>query len=587
MKTQWDLKGFFYDGSDDPRIMEDVNAYVNDVSAFVKKYEGNIAGLSKDDFLSYLGDISALGKGTEKLYMYISLSMSLNTQDQNLQKLYQKLMKINSDCEERMVFIQEEYKSIGYDGFMEMAGMNEFLKYKNYLVGQATSLKYLLSEEEETLLIKVGQAEEENLYEEFTTTFEFPFQGKILTQDEVREKRRSPIRSERGEAINSLASVFNNKERQVVLGNLYALVCKDNVFNMEVRGYDTVMSSRNESEELSNEVVDTLIDSVTAMYPHYHEFLEMKRRMLGLDAIKYHDVLASVGSVEGEKIPFEKGMNMFLDVLSEVDPKQREFVLSMANEGRISVYPHKEKTTGAYASYQSNQKEFMLLNWTDSMQDVTTLAHEAGHCMHGYLSKKQDALVYHTPLTLAETASIFNETLMFEAMLKEADEEQRDILVMTRLDDIFSTIFRQIAYIRFERKCHESFVNNEPMTYSDFNAAWTQEMRELLGPKVELDVKMVGSGWSSIPHIFHTPFYCYTYAIGNIISLNLVQQYKNSQDKDEFMKKYHEFLSAGGSERPEDLLMRIFGTKMDDEFYSIAQQHILSLMNMVKENHPA
>jgi oligoendopeptidase F len=203
-----------------------------------------------------------------------------------------------------------------------------------------------------------------------------------------------------------------------------------------------------------------------------------------------------------------------------------------------------------------------------------------GHAFHGSLSKKQKNLVYNTPLTLAETASIFNETLMFETLLEMTDNKSdRNKLICNRLDDIFSTIFRQVMYVKFERRCHESFQRNEPLTFDDYNKMWIEESKELLGPDVNADENLIKHGWSAISHIFQSPFYCYTYAFGNIISLNLYQTYKNTSDKKEFLVKYHEFLAAGGSDTPENLLSNIFDMKFDDKFYSVAFSNIDELIN--------
>lgn len=587
MNTEWKLDDFFYEGVNDRAIMDDVDSYVRSVDDFTVKYQNRISNLSHDAFLEYLGDWSNLGMVIEKISMYLGLAMSLNTQDQGLQKLAKKLQKIGAECSEKLVFIQEANKMMGYDRLISLSQKKEFERYKNFLVNEANSLKYLLDETEESLLIKSDQASEENIYEELTSVFEFPFKGEMLTQDEVRSKRESPNRNERAEAVRSMGSVFGSQERQIVFGNLYALVCKANVFDKEIRGYDSVLSSRNESEQISDQAVDTLIGSVTKKYPYFHTFLEKKRRVLGLETMEFHDVLAPIDDLDQEKLTFEKGWSMFMDVIKKADPLQHEFMNSMLNEGRISVYPRNGKSTGAFANYGAFTKEFMMLNWADSPNDVTTLAHEAGHCIHGHLSKVQDPLVYHTPLTLAETASIFNETLMFEELIKNVDPERKSAMIMARLDDIFSTIFRQIAYIRFERRCHEAFERNEPMTYEDFNAAWLEEFALLFGPNVKLNENEVSPLWSSVPHISQTPFYCYTYAFGNIISLNLVQQYKQAEDKVDFMKKYHSFLAAGGSERPEDLLMSIFGLKIDEQFYETALRNIVELMEMVDETEIA
>jgi len=255
----------------------------------------------------------------------------------------------------------------------------------------------------------------------------------------------------------------------------------------------------------------------------------------------------------------------------------------MLNGSRISVYPKPKKVGGAYANYSKNIPSFVLLNWTNTFYDVVILAHELGHAFHGHLSQVQKNSVYGTPMTLAETASVFNETLMFESMLPKVSDQEKKVLIASRLDDIFGTIFRQIAYTRFEKRCHESFQENKPLTYNEYNQIWFEEMQNLYGPHVNLDPELFQYHWASIPHFQHTPFYCYSYAFGNIISLNIYQNFKESQDKEGFIKKYHSLLEAGGSDTPENLVSEIFNIRFDAKFYETAFRHIEFLISELEK----
>lgn len=579
MNTEWNLSRHFYNGVDDPHLTEDVNTYVLKVDAFNRKYDGKIRTLSDEEFLQFIKDLDDLND-SDKASFYLGLVSSLYTQDQSVQKTMQRLAKIWAECDDKLTFIDEGYKELGYDFLMRLSANEHFAPYKNYLVFEANSLKYALSEVEEKLLLKIAAADDNNMFDELSSSFEFEFQGKKMTSEEVRSWRENKDRSARLEAFRSIADKYASPQNQIVFGIIYALVCKDNVFEKEMRGYSTVMESSNVSEEMSNEAVDDLIKNISDAYGIYHEFLQKKAEILDIDDFSIHDVFAPVESGEEDgNISFEKGWNMYLNAIKDVDSELYEFSLEMMNDERISVFPYKGKTGGAYANYTSNIKEFTLLNWTDTYSDVTTLAHELGHCFHGHLSKQQKSLVYSTPLILAETASIFNETLMFDAMMKANISPKKKLsMISSRLDDIFGTIFRQIMFTRFERRCHESFDRNEPLTYEDFNKIWLEETEALYGKHVKIDSELVKYNWASVPHIFQTPFYCYTYAFGNLISLNLVQSYKKSNEKEAFIQKYHNFLAAGGSERPEELLMKVFGMKIDDRFYEVALSSIKDLL---------
>ena len=579
VKTEWDLKKYFYESVRSESYNKDAEEYIKDVENFVLKYKGKIGSLSDEQFFEFYQDMDALGKNAEKITIYLSLLSSLNTQDQELNKENARIDKKFEKSNRSLLFISEELKNIGYDKLIYYSELEIMKPYKNPLINHANSLKYILSEPEEKIYMQVSDACSEDIYGELTSSFVFEVDENKMTQDEVRSLRESQDREERKKAYTALANVFLNPQNQIVLGQLYALVCRGSVLDVELRGYKTVMSQKNIGEEVSDNTVNILLDTIQNNYSLYHRFLKKKAEVLGLDTLETYDIMAPYTVEDNEEYSFEKGWKLYMDTIKNVDSKLAEFSQEMLDNGRISVYPYPGKTGGAFAQYSKSLPEFVLLNWTNTYSDVTTLAHELGHAFHGNLSKVQTDMAFSTPLILAETASIFNETLMFETILANTKDEQlKKKLVYDRLDDIFATIFRQVMYVNFERKCHQSFLDNSPLTYGDFNNLWFAEVCELYGPGVNIDEKLVNYGWSSIPHIFHTPFYCYTYAFGNIISLNLFQMYKDSTNKDEFLTKYHSFLAAGGSDTPENLLRDIFGLEFNESFYSLAFKHIEDLL---------
>lgn len=580
LKVDWDLEKYFYSSIKDELFLKDIETYKSKSDIFIEKYKGKISELDDLGFLSFLEELETLSIEIERVLIFLGFLSSLDTQNQEIQKEAARIDKMMADYSEKFIFIGEEYKLIGWRRFEAMSKMDLFNSFKNYLRNEGISIQYILSEPEEKVVIKLSTAYDNNLYEELVTSFEYKFKDKKISEDEVRILREDQDRETRKEAFKVLSQMYLQKQNQVVLGNLYSTVCKDNVATIELRKFETVISQRNISEELSDKTVETLLKNVSDNYSLYHSFLSKKAEILSLEKLETFDVFAPYpGEEDSGEITFEEGWKLYIDAIENVDPLLASFSEEMLREGRISVYPREGKASGAYAQYTKNLPEFVLLNWTNTSAAITTLAHELGHAFHGNLSKKQKNLVYSTPLTLAETASIFNETLMFEILLeKEQDKIIRNKLIFNRLDDIFSTIFRQVSYVLFEKRCHESFQKNEPLTYDDFNLMWAEETSKFFGQNINLDKDLIKHGWSSIPHIFHTPFYCYTYAFGNIISLNLYQTYKKSENKNEFIEKYHQLLSAGGSDTPENLLNSIFGIKFDENFYKLAFENIEELL---------
>jgi len=583
LNTEWQLDKYFYSGITDKKLESDLNLFKSKSNKFLEKYNLNsLVSLSKEDFLIFLEEEDELTKEINKIFVFLSLTQSLDTQNQEVQKIISKMEKIYSEFSEKFLFINEAYKQMGYESIISMSNMEMFFSFKNSLIRIANDLKHMLEENQEKVYIKLTNASSSGLREEFITSLEFEVDGKQMTEDEIRALRKSPNREIRQKAFESLAKVYNTKQNQIVLGNLYSTVCKESVANMELRNFKTVMSARNSSEEVSDEAVNTLLENNS--YELYHKFLDIKAKILNIEKMNIFDVFAPITTEKSEeKFLFEDGWKLYCDTISQVDPSLLTFSQDMLEGGRISVFPKKGKSNGAYAQYSKFLPEFILLNWANTTKDVTTLAHELGHAFHGRLARKQKDCVFHAPLTLAETASIFNETLMFETLLDSInDKEQKRILICERLNDIFATISRQISYVSFEKKCHESFAKNEPLTYEDYNRMWLDETKKLFGDNILIDSKVVEYGWSSIPHIFETPFYCYTYAFGNIISLNLYQNYKNSINKEEFIEKYHRLLAAGGSDTPENLLNSIFNIKFDNNFYKIAYENIENLIKQLE-----
>lgn len=587
LKTEWNLSRYFYDGIEDPRIDKDVKRYPEFVDEFINKYKGKITTLNEVEFKLYLRDIEFMATLLDKPLIFLFLSQTLNVQDVNVQKKMMQLEEMMTKCEEKLVFITEEYKTLGADFFYKLSSNDKFTEYSLYLKDVGDSIKYMLSEKEEIIITRLGEilSNFDKIYEEHTTAIEFEIDGKKYLDSDVSAMRQDKDREVRRKAWEALHGEYSKLPTRVVMGRIYSAVCKDNVFETRTRGFKTVMTSANDSEHLSDEAVDKMLDCITAKFPLYQRFLEVKRKMLGYDQLHIYDMLAPADYGAGEipEIKFEDGWEKYISIVRNVDPIMASYSEDMLNGERISVFPKKGKESGAYANYTKTIPSFVMLNWDGTPSALTTLGHELGHAFHGELQKKQGALSYGAPLVLSETASIFTETIMFESIISEvSDERKRKQLIAEYLDDLFSTTFRQIQYVNFEKRCHNSVLNDEPLTYVEFDEIWLDECKKLYGDNVK-DMELISNRWSQISHIFATPFYCYSYAFGNILSLNLIQMYRDAENKEEFIKKYHEFLSAGGSEEPEVLMKRVFGIELDEKFYDTAFKVVEDLIEKLEK----
>lgn len=579
MKTEWDLKKHFFTGLDDPNIDICINNSVENVNVFIEKFKGKISKFDVNGFLEYL-EYKSPYEGLVKVNYYYNYLSTLNTQDQLVLKKSSELSNIWSDISKDLLFISEEYKVIGYDKLIEFSENVKLSKYKNYFINTANSLKYRLSEDQERVLIEPYNVLSifNDIYDELTNSFLYPFEGSLITRSDLSNKRESQIESERKEATDSILNKFSEKSNQIVLGNIYKSVCKDNITEIKNRGYEDVMSTRNISEEMESDVVNKLLEKVKSNYSLYHKHLKNKAKLLGKDVLDYWDIFAPIPNTNETKMSFEDGYNFYLNNIRVFDEEFYNYSKEMFEDGRVSVFPYPGKQDGAYASYNKDHKSFVMLNHTEDLNSVMTLAHESGHAIHGWYSQEQPDEVYGSPLSLAETASIFNETLIFENLLKGVSDNEREYYIISHLDDIFSTMFRQVMYVNFEKECHNRFLSGEELSYTDFNEIWLRNTKELYGDSVVMDDKM-GVGWSSIPHIFGSPFYCYSYSFGNILSFNLYQMYKESDDKDVFKTMYKSILKSGGSVRPKELLLNNGIDITSDEFYDKAFDVIKGFLN--------
>lgn len=259
--------------------------------------------------------------------------------------------------------------------------------------------------------------------------------------------------------------------------------------------------------------------------------------------------------------------------MADFDAEFHEYSVDMLTSGRVDAFPKFGKRSGAFAQYDKGHKSFVLLNYTNKSRDVATLSHELGHAIHGHLSQGQKSAVYGSPLSLAETASIFSELLLSEKLDAILPPEARMAQLNNRLEDVFATIFRQVQYVLFERRVHEAIMAGEELTYKEYNAMWREEQLKMSGDAIAYDVPPEEEcTWSMIPHIFASPFYCYAYSFGNILVFSLFDAYK--QNGAEFVESYKDILRAGGSKRPKELLSEHGIDITKPEFYRNAFRQI-------------
>lgn len=585
--TNWNLARYFYSWLDDPKLDQDIQSILPRTKAFAEKYGTIFSKFTEpSQILEFYTDYTKLSHELVTPSYYLFYRSSLDTQDLDVMKKMGEIEYISTEASNLLLFIAQGWKDIGYDRIMEWSRDSSLIRYKNDLISTANGIRYILSEREEYVLNMkarpLGLAN--SLHDELTGSYEFVMnidgEEKKLTEEEVRSYRQHTNRSIREEAYRSLRRVYNTKQNQISLWNIYTTIIKDWSSEIRMRWYgENVMAQRNISEEMDDEVVDMLLTEVEKAYPIYSRFLKAKAKMLGLESdFTVWDIGAPLGTSDKD-FTFEEAYDLHLSVMRDFDKDFYDYSLRMIEEERIDVFPRAGKRGWAFASYRKGEESFVLLNFTGKLRDVSTISHELGHAIHGHLSQVQEAPVYDSPLSMAETASIFSEMLLGEKVKSLVSAEEYKEYLNERLSDIFATIFRQVQYVIFERYVHEQIHAGEELSYKDLNTLWRAEQDKLYSGVVRYDTQAEDeSGWSMIPHIFHTPFYCYAYAFGNLLTFSLYN--KVHTEKSLSVEDYKDILRAGGSERPRDLLARYGIDIASPDFY---QAGLKEVEKMVEE----
>ncbi len=579
--TSWNLSRYFYVWLNDPKLAADIANILPEVEKFAQKYEKTFGKFTTpSEILEFYHDYTRVSYELGKPSYYLFYRSSLDTQDLDVTKKMGEIDYIGTEAANKLLFIAQWWKEIGYDRIMEWSRAPELSKYKNDLVSTADGIKYILGEKEEYVLNMksrpLGLAGA--LHDELTGSYEFmmniAWEAKKLTEEEVRSYRQHTDRGIREEAYKSLRNVYNSKQNQISLGNIYTSIIKDWSSEIRMRGYgENVMAQRNISEEMDDEVVNMLLSEVEKAYPIYARFLKAKSKMLGLDSdFTVWDIGAPLGTSDKD-FTFEEAYDLHLSVMKDFDKDFYDYSIKMIEEERIDVFPRAGKRGWAFASYRKDDPSFVLLNFTGKLRDVSTISHELGHAIHGHLSQAQEAPVYDSPLSMAETASIFSEMLLGEKVKSLVSQEEYKEYLNERLWDIFATIFRQVQYVIFEREIHTQIHRGQELSYKDLNLLWRKSQESLYSGVVKYDVSAEEeSGWSMIPHIFHTPFYCYAYAFGNLLTFALY--HKVHVEKSLSVEDYKDILRAWGSERPRDILGRYGIDIASPEFYQAGLQEV-------------
>lgn len=564
-EINWDLSDL-YKSNDDPQLVKDKIDVLSEAEAFALKYKGSIAQLEISEFKTMLQDYEELQDKGGKIGSFAYLQWSTDTTNPDFGKLVQESNELSSELSQRLVFLNVEWLSISDTEAQKIIDHPELSFYRHYLESSRRYKNHVLNEDQEQILSAkgvTGRSAWIRFFDETIGKAKFELDGKEYAEQEVLSKLHDGDRKLRIRAHASLSKKFN--ELSHPLTYVFNTLLADKSTNDKLRKYPSWITSRNMANETDNTTVDALVDSVTSKYSLVQRYYRLKAKLLGLSEMYDYDRYAPMIDNEST-ISWDEARKMVLDSYTEFHPRMGEITQEFFDKNWIDAAIKPGKRGGAYsASTVPSVHPYVFMNFDGKIRDVQTLAHELGHGVHQYLSRQQGPLQSGTPLTTAETASVFGEMLVFQNLLKKlTDPKEKLALIIGKIDDTIATVFRQISMNRFEDSMHTARREQGELTTKQFSELWMEQQRALYGDSVTL-TEEYGIWWSYIPHFLHTPGYVYAYAFGELLVLALYEEF--IENPYGFADEYMKLLSSGGSEWPHDLVSKMGLDIRDPKFW--------------------
>lgn len=562
----WDLSDL-YASIDDPELENDKEKVRNLAKDFSDKYKGRVSDLTAEEHAESLNEYEEIAQLAGKIGSYAQLKWSTNTEDPALGKLLQEARELGSEISQTLVFYSVEWLKVGDEEANKLIENPVLGKWKHYLETSRLYKPHTLSEEAEQVMSAksvTSRSAWNRYFDETLGAARFDLDGESLTEQQVLSKLHSPDRDLRKRAHQSLTSTFQDHSRTLTF--VFNTILSDKQTNDKLRGYDSWISSRNLANEIDQSTVDSLINSVTGKYDLVQRYYRLKKELLGYDKLYDYDRYAPLASTR-KQVSWEEARENVLEAYGDFHPDMKKIAGEFFSKRWIDAAIKPGKRGGAYsASTVTSVHPYVFMNYDGQLRDVQTLAHELGHGVHQYLSRKQGELQSSTPLTTAETASVFGEMLVFNRLMDSLDDPKEQLALLTsKIDDTIATVFRQISMNRFEDKIHTARRTEGEQTTGQFSELWYETQHALYGDSVEItdEYKL---WWCYIPHFLHTPGYVYAYAFGELLVLALYDAYRSGQE--DFSDQYIKLLEAGGSDWPHNIVSKMGIDIRDESFWN-------------------
>ena len=577
----WDLSELYAD-LDDPKLDDDLAEVLALAEVFETDYKGRLATMDDAALVEAFARYEALLARSGPPGTYAHLVHAADAANPRHGALVAKVQEHGTQVQNHLLFFELELAKLDAARLEQIAANPALARVRHYVEKVVAEKPYMLSEPEERVLNEkyvTGASAFSRLFDEITSTMEFTLEvdGKPQTLNEsaLLAYLYHADRGLRRRAGESLSEGLGRYRRQLLF--IYNTLLQDKATNDRLRGYPEPESARHLSNELSSEIVETMAAATVEAYPLVARYYNLKRSMLGLDKLYVYDRYAPLPGTAND-ISWDEARRVVVDSYSAFDPEIGEVVDRFFHQRWIDAALRDGKRGGAFcAAVTPDRHPYVLLNYTGKPRDVMTLGHELGHGVHDVLSRVQSILEYHPPLALAETASVFGEILVFDALRQRLDDPRERLAFLAgKIEDVFATTFRQIAMYRFEQRVHRLRRNQGELDADTIGGVWQEEIGAMFAGSIEL-TEGHSLWWSYIPHFVHTPFYVYAYPFGQFLTLGLYALYQ--REGAAFLPRYRQAFSAGGSVAPQPLMASVDIDIADPGFWRSGMQYIQVLVD--------
>lgn len=554
-----------YPAPDSPELETDLGSFEQLAAGFRSAYFEKVASLDSTALLNAIREYEALQTRIAKPFCYAHLLFASDSGNETYRALSMRCSELGNRLSQQLLFFDIELMELDDSKIANFRVLPEAATYLHFLDGIRKFRPHTLKENEERLLTLkelTGVRAFTKLFDELSASFSYQMEMdgemKEFTGEELLSMLHHPSGDVRFRALTTFLE--RHGEHGIVYNAVFNNVALDHGKEMELRNYTSPIQPTNIGNEIPDEAVEHLMSVTEANYGLAQEYFRLKAGMLGMDKLRNCDLYAPVAEAE-RSYTFDEARTMVVDSYRSYSPEFGDIVDAFFTERRVDVLPRTGKSGGAFAMGISPLlPPFLLLNYTGTLRDLATIAHEAGHGLHFVIAQTQSTLNYHAPLPLAETASVFGEMLLTRTLLdNEQDPQVRRSLLCAKIEDIIATTFRQTVLTRFELRLHNERANGL-LSNDRIAEIWLEENGKLFGDSVEM-IPAYRWGWSYISHFIHSRFYCYSYTFAELLVLALFQKYR--EDGDAFKPGYRALLESGGALSPADTA-RLAGIDITD-----------------------